>query len=78
MCLDAAAKCVTFLKIIKFCDTNIMVNVLISRGNTSLALALVYLELAAFVYLIIATIGMKWWLLRLNSKKIVKEDKIYS
>lgn len=78
VCSDPATKCVAFLKFIKFCDTHIIVNALLERGDTSLAYAMVYLELTTFVYLIITTIGMKWWLLRLNSKKIVKEDKIYS
>lgn len=30
------------------------------------------------MYLIVVTIGMKLWLQRVNSKKIIKEEKVYS
>ena len=37
-----------------------------------------WLQLIAFLYLILATIGMKWFLHYINAKKVVKEDKVYA
>jgi hypothetical protein len=43
-----------------------------------MATVLEYMELGTFLYLMIATLGTKWWLMRLNYRKIVQDDKIYS
>ena len=78
VCQQESAKCQSFLVVFKFCDTSIMFDTLNDLGEYTLATVLVYMELFTFVYLIVATIGMKWWMIRLNNKKIVKEEKVFS
>ena len=51
--------------------------ILNENGEGSLASALLFLQLSSFIYLIIVTIGVKWWMIRLN-KKMLKEEKVYS
>lgn len=71
-------ECQNFLLVFRICDTKIIIDTLYYYNKEAKAIAFFSLQLVSFVYLIVVTIGMKLWLQRVNSKKIIKEEKVYS
>lgn len=69
-------KCARFLHIFKFCDTRTIYNQLVNTHRTSLATAFLALQMVTFLYLIIVTIGMKWFMQYVNFNKVMRDDKI--
>lgn len=70
--------CQEFLKVFKLCDAKIIYSFLNRNGRYATGFIFFYMQLFSFVYLIATTIGMKLWLQKTNSKKILKEEKVYS
>ena len=78
VCNAGLFPCPTFLWIFRFVPVNVIYNTLIKLQQNTLAEVFFWLQLGAFLYLIIVTIGMKWFLQYVNTKKVIKEDKIYA
>ena len=72
VCVDSDAECSTVLGAFKLCDSNTIYNILNKEGNNSLATGFAFLQMACYLFLVAATIGMKLWLNYINNKKIVK------
>jgi len=70
-------RCVSVFKAFLFCDSDILYNSLVNSGNQSQANALLGIQLATYLILVLSTIGIKVILHVLNKGKNL-DGKLFS
>jgi hypothetical protein len=69
--------CTTFFGI-KFCDSSIIYDQLTAMGMSRQGEILQYLQLATYLILVIATVGIKIFFQMINKDKISLDEKLFS